>query len=140
MIFSLLKICFFRYSFQWKMMKPKTTRIKSVKEAVYNKQRQGNRVAWVRPVLVVSEIGDTLLGHTVLLSMGGVGIRLVGDIEKGENVRVFFMIEQHWHEFEAKVAYCRPATNNQYKHLKEVGLAFTESNAVSRLWLLGKSK
>ncbi len=107
----------------------------------YRKKRQGSRIPWIRPIVIETEIGDKLLGHTLVLSQNGAGLRIIGDVEKGETIKIFFLIYQRWYAFSARVIYSRsPGPTDQFKHVKEVGVSFDDKNTISRLWTLGATR
>ena len=102
-------------------------------------QRRGIRVAFIRPVMVQLPSGETLSGHSVLLSSGGIGIRTVREIKKGTDVKLFILIQTRWFEVPGRVIYHRPAKKmSSLTQMVESGVAFFSTATGSQLWQLSR--
>ncbi|MBN1354815.1 PilZ domain-containing protein [bacterium] len=106
--------------------------------AGYRNLRQSSRTQWIRPVVIETDVGNTLLGHTLLLSMGGAGVRVAGMLSKGDEILLHVLIDSRWQKLKARVVFVKTPKEPQFKSLTEAGLAFSKRSAGSQLWLKGK--
>jgi len=108
---------------------------KPIKESKYKDRRQVRRISLVHPVIIETEYGNTLLGHTVTLSMGGAGFRTVDQLMIGEKVIVNVLINSMWWKIPCKITYKKTIKHHLFKNLKDFGAVFIDKEIGSWLWL-----
>ena len=96
-------------------------------------RRRSTRIIWIRPVLIGLENGLMIFGHTILLSSAGVGLKISGDVKKGQVVELYVLICSKWHPIPGKVVYFRKNGKNDSQDLAECGIAFQDPSLGSYL-------
>jgi PilZ domain len=103
-------------------------------------KRRSSRIKWIRPIIIETEIGNTILGHTSVLSFGGAGLRTAGHVSKGEEISLHILIDSKWRNVKAKVVYLKKFKEPGLKSIYDVGVEFAGGSIGSHLWLLSKRK
>ena len=108
--------------------------------AGYTVRRAGTRVKWLRPVIIKSESGTAWFGHTVVLSVNGVGCRVINEVTKNEQIKLFILIDSAWRCVPGKIAFCKRNPRDDYNALYDMGIEFENPNMGSIVWAFGKNQ
>ncbi len=101
-------------------------------------RRKSSRVVWVRPVIVQVDTESVYLGHSLLLSVSGMSMRLPRLIAKGRKVKIQALVDGQWCPVEGKVVFQNQPLDSRFSDLFEIGVAFLNPVAGSHLWQAGK--
>lgn len=101
-------------------------------------RRKSARIVWIRPVILYVDPSLTMLGHSVLLSVSGISMRVPRIVAKGKKVSVHILVNGDWRRMDGKVVFQNQPTDPRYSNLVEIGVAFINPLAGSHLWQAGK--
>jgi len=97
-------------------------------------RRKNARIKWLRPIILETEYGNMLLGHTVSLSKGGAGLHIAGQLNAGEEITVYILIDSRWRITKATVVYSKNIKRIFSQNLKEVGIKFSDKTVNLQIW------
>jgi hypothetical protein len=105
----------------------------------YRQKKRSGKVVWVHPIIVTLDQSTSILGHTTILSLAGMIVRIPRILTKGQKVKLYVLIDSKWRMANAHALYSKPIPESGYPNLFETAFVFTSGSTGSQLWFSGRS-